>query len=359
MKKLVILALVAILLPSIAYAQVDDCSTENEGIKQGDPAMYVNPGLGIEYPEETIELVEGESYCQEYIVGNFWWSSTLCGATGDDCFDPPGNYDNQIYFKGALDTFAFVMTDLQGWTTSEAYGLDNTCWIFNDTCSYAECPGDFGWYIWSEFCITAPCPATVGTTNTLTLGFYYCDETMTVQPDSGDCEDPNWRGGGTVACYQEEYIDFIIVEPAPALVIFQDTLYLVEEGLAAAYVPFSLCNGDLCAGSGDYDYIITSVGHVGGAIYQTGTATAVAPGDCEDIFAIIDAGAATACDYDTLTIIGWDVATGLVYDTCVQAIHVVEPVPVPLFTAPVVTILVLAMILAAAVIMKRHAVSKV
>jgi hypothetical protein len=59
-----------------------------------------------------------------------------------------------------------------------------------------------------------------------------------------------------------------------------------------------------------------------------------------------------------LTIIAWDAATGTVYDTCVQVVHVVEPVPVPLFTTPVVTILVLAMILAAAVIMKRTAISK-
>ena len=41
-----------------------------------------------------------------------------------------------------------------------------------------------------------------------------------------------------------------------------------------------------------------------------------------------------------------------------EEIHVVEPVPVPLFSTPVVTILVLAMILAAAVIMKRTAINK-
>jgi hypothetical protein len=332
MKKLVILALVAILLPSMALAQ-------NPGIKQGDPGLY--KADWFPYPTtDTVELVEGESWCYEYIAANFYWASTLCGG-----------------LQGALDTFAVVATDLQGWPITNS--LDSYCLIYNDTCSYEECPGDVAWYVWDEVCITAPCPSIVGQLNTLTFGMYYCDETMTVQPDSGDCENPNYRGGGVYDCWQTWSVNFEIIEPAPALVIFQDTLYLVEEGLAAAYVPFSICNGDLCAGSGDYDFIVTSKGHVGAAINQTGTATAVAPGDCEDVFAIIDAGAATACDYDTLTIIGWDVATGLVYDTCVQPIHVVEPVPVPLFTAPVVTILVLAMILAAAVIMKRHAVSKV
>ena len=337
MKKLVILALVAILLPSIAQAQAP-------GIKQGDPGMYQTDWML--YPTETLELVEGESWCMEFIAANFYWASTLCGDMSD-----PGSG------QGALDTFAVLTSDLQGWAVTTA--VEAQCYIYNDTCSYEECPGDVGWYVWDEFCVTAPCPAVVGQTNTVAIGIYYCDASMTAQPDSGDCEDPNYRGGGVYACYQTMYIDFEIIAPAPALVIFQDTLYLVEEGLAAAYVPFSMCNGDLCAGTGDYDYVITSKGHVGAAINQTGTATAVEPGDCEDIYAIIDAGAAVACTFDTLTIVGWDVATGTVYDTCVLPIHVVEPVPIPLFTAPVVTILVLAMILAAAVIMKRHAVSKV
>ncbi|MCU0639576.1 MAG: hypothetical protein MUF59_06885, partial [Candidatus Krumholzibacteria bacterium] len=94
------------------------------------------------------------------------------------------------------------------------------------------------------------------------------------------------------------------------------------------------------------------------ALNTTGTVTGVLGGLCADVYGIVDAGDANVCDYDTLTIIAWDAATGTVYDTCVQVVHVVEPVPVPLFTTPVVTILVLAMILAAAVIMKRTAISK-
>jgi hypothetical protein len=45
-------------------------------------------------------------------------------------------------------------------------------------------------------------------------------------------------------------------------------------------------------------------------------------------------------------------------DTCVQVIHVVEPSSVPLFTVPVVTILVLALILAVAIFMRRRAVNR-
>jgi hypothetical protein len=328
MKKLVILALVAILLPSIALAQVP-------GIKQGDPGVYAGHPY-YDFPGGVIELVEGESWCHPYAICNFAYSSGTC--------------------TDLMDTFACVTDDLLGWPIVNP--LEGWCLIFNDSCTTDPCYGDVGWAVGSEVCITAACPSTPGALNTLSLSIYYCDPTMTAQPDSGDCEDPNIRAG-VYECWQTVTQDFEVVEPAPALVIWQDTLYLVEEGLAAAYVPFSICNGDLCAGTGDYDYVITSKGHVGAAINQTGTATAVAPGDCEDVFAVIDAGAAPWCTYDTLTIIGWDAATGTVYDTCVLPIHVVEPVPIPLFTAPVVTILVLAMILAAAVIMKRHAVSKV
>ena len=317
MKKLVILALVAILLPSIAQAQAYP-------IKQGDPAIYfdfLDAGT-------VVEVVEGESYCD----GNYFtsWGSATCP-------DP-------------IDTFACVQYDLLGWTIT--HSQEGVCHILD---------GNGVWYWYAEYCITVPCDGSAipGQLNTWSVQMAYCDVNMVAQPDSGDCEDPNYRSSGTIPIYSTITQDFEVVEPAPALVIFQDTLYLIEEGLAAAYVPFSICNGDLCAGTGDYDYVITSKGHVGAAINQTGTATAVEPGNCEDIFAVIDAGAAVACTYDTLTILGWDVATGLVYDTCVLPIHVVEPVPVPLFTAPVVTILVLAMILAAAVIMKRHAVSKV
>jgi hypothetical protein len=329
MKKLAILAIVAILLPTVAQAQL-------AGIKQGDPALYEDGWFP--YPStDVIEIVEGESWCYEYIAANMYY-------LGDGpCVEP-------------LDTFAVHGDDLLGWPVTGDLPMDY-CLIYNDTCSYEGCPGDVAWYWWGEVCITAGCPSTVGATNTFTFGMYYCDETMTVQPDSGDCANPNYRGYGPQ--WQTWSVYFEVVEPSPALVIWQDTLYLVEEGLAAAYVPFHLCNGDLCAGSGDYDYVITSKGLVGAAINQSGTAVAVAPGDCQDIFGVVDAGAALACDYDTLTIVGWDVATGLVYDTCTLPIHVVEPVPIPLFTAPVVTILVLAMILAAAVIMKRHAVSKV
>lgn len=318
MKKLMLVALVVILLPAVASAQ---------GIKQGDPGFYFN------FPGGTINVIAGETWCDHLYAANFYWASTLCST-------------------GLIDTFAVVTSDVQGWPITNLFGDDTdaegVCVILDDN--------EGVWYFEVGVCITVPCEALVGDLNTFTCQMAYCDEGVAA-PDSGDCEDPNIRSG-PVECYSTITQDFEVVASPPALYILQDTLYYVEQGQTAAYIPFSVCNGDACAPPTDYDFVITSLGNVGAALNQTGTASAVAGGTCSDVYGIVDAGTALVCTFDTLTIVVWDAGVGSIYDTCVQAIHVVEPVPVPLFTAPVVTILVLAMILAAAVIMKRHAVSK-
>jgi len=317
MKKLMLVALVVMLLPAVANAQ---------GIKQGDPGFYFN------FPGGTIDVIRGETWCDHLYAANFYWASTLCST-------------------GVIDTFAVVSGDVLGWPITNLFGdetdAEGVCVILDDN--------EGVWYFETDLCITVPCEATVGDLNTLTAQMVYCDEGVAA-PDSGDCEDPNIRSG-PVECYSTITQDFEVVTSPPALYILQDTLYYVEQGQTAAYIPFSVCNGDACAPATDYGFHITSLGVVGPALDQTGTAAGVLGGTCKDVYGIVDAGTATICAYDTLTIVVWNPA-GTVYDTCVQAIHVVEPVPVPLFTAPVVTILVLAMILAAAVIMKRHAVSK-
>jgi hypothetical protein len=350
MKKLILLALVVILLPTAGQAY---------DLRDGDPGfIFTFVGTGT-----TVELIMGESWCDFLYCANYYWLGQDPLAS---CIYP-------------VDTFAVVNTDLQGWDIECLFSYavhddllgtdaDGYCIEYDDTCATTCAPYTVSWLMGVDVCITVPCDQgdLTGQTNTLTTKLVYCDDTMTPQPDTTDCVEPNirnpydWAGEtGPVEVYSTLTMDFLVVASPPPLTIFQDTLYYVEEGVISAYVPFSLCNGDLCAGISDYDYVITSNGTVGPALNQTGTASGVGPGECADIYAIVDASTSLACQYDTLTIIAWDVATGLTYDTCVQAIHVVEPVPVPLFTAPVVTILVLAMILAAAVIMKRHAVSKV
>ena len=322
MKKLILVALVVILLPSMANAY---------DLKQGDPAFY------FDFAGGTISVIRGETWCEVLYAGQFSWASTTCTAI--------------------MDTFAVVTSDVQGWPITNTFigfeqgtegeDAEAKCYIINDD-------GVDSWYYVTEVCFTVPCEATVGDLNTVTAQMAYCDETMTAQPDSGDCEDPNVRSG-PVDCWSTITQDFEVVESPPALYILQDTFYYVEQGQTSAYIPFSICNGDACAPATDYHYVITSDGTIGPALNQTGTAAGLVGGTCGNVYGIVDAGSATVCTWDVLTIIAWDDA-GTVYDTCVQEVHVVEPIPVPLFNAPVVTILVLAMILAAAVIMKRHAV---
>lgn len=325
MKKLVILALVVMLLPAVA---------QGYDLKQGDSAFaYQFASVG-----DTVEVIRGETWCDYLYVMDFGWISGTCTSE--------------------LDTFAVVTGELEGWPIDHTFAAfeqgtegedaESKCYILD---GYTG-----SWYFVTEACISVPCTAQVGDYNMLSAQIAYCDEFMVAQPDSGDCEDPNvWND---TPRYYQTYQEFVVVESPPALYVLQDTLYYVQAGVTQAYIPFAICNGDPCAPATDYDYLITSLGTVGGAISQTGTLVGVAGGTCDDVYGVINAGLAEVCTYDTLTIIAWDAATGTVYDTCVQAIHIIEPIPVPLFTAPVVTILVLAMILAAAVIMKRHAVSK-
>ena len=279
--------------------------------KEGDPAFFVSFPAGVQY------VVKGEVWEYEIGPANFGFVSGTCTA---------------------MDTFCVKAEDQLGWTVTGDPAF-NTATIL-----------DPGYLWWQMVYVEVPCGATVGETNTVTAVMAYTDVAGVCAPDCGDCEDPNMYSGSPH--YSTTTVDFEVVESPPSLYILQDSLYFVEQGQTAAYIPFSVCNGDACAPSTAFDYRITSTGVVGGAIDQTGQVS-VDGGACVDVYGIIDGGTANVCDYDELTIIVWDDATGTVYDTCVQLIHVVTPVPVPLFTAPIVTILVLVMILAAAVIMKR------
>ena len=140
------------------------------------------------------------------------------------------------------------------------------------------------------------------------------------------------------------------------LVVYQDSITYVDQGQTAAYIPFQICydNPDLCAEAVDVEYNIVSTGTVGPAINTLDTVT-VAPGDCETVFGVIDAGAASICDYDQLTITAHVISDPSLADTCVQVIHVVEPLPVPFLTAPFIAVFVLALVLAAAVFLRKRA----
>jgi hypothetical protein len=232
----------------------------------------------------------------------------------------------------AEDTFCIWLGGSPGWTMDregDCAHLGTGCWTF---------PGfPTEWQ--------APCSGVVGEYDTVYAIVGVCCEDY---PEEGDC---------TPFLAQDTMVQYYhYVAPPPALSILQDTLSYVDAGLSIAYVPFALCCTDPCQ-TPDYGFIITSLGHVGGAVNFDDTVT-VPGGGCTDVYGVMNASAAIQCDYDTLTIIAWETVEPFTYDTCVQIIHVINPEPVPLFTAPVVTILVLAMILAAAVIMRRRAVSR-
>jgi hypothetical protein len=304
MKKFALLALAILLVPNLVHAQCEHVGTLVEWY--GDP--FVLPAGNIQiFPGQTLE-----------------WATSEAGGCLAICIEAP---------EGATEFCGTMVLDSEtGWIYGQDFGV---CW------EMTEAAGCWYWY----FDVTCPIDAVVGTINTAYLITTYCDPVA--------CElDPAFSMDTMIAYFE-------VIDPPVELEIFQDTLTEVDQGVTAAYIPFQFCNGDPAADPRDYDYRITSLGLVGPAMNQTGTLEGVPGGDCDWVYGIVDASAAAVDDVDTLTIIGFFDATGPggIYDTCVQAILVVEPVPVPLFTRPVVTIMVLAMILAAAVVMRRRATS--
>jgi hypothetical protein len=267
-------------------------------------AQIEHYGGGLSFPGDTLDVFPGEVTT---------WNLASCS-------DGP-------------DTFCYWLEGSPGWTIDDS-----------EECAHLPSSGCW-WFPGQGIDLQAPCSGVVGEYDTIYLVLGVCCEDY---PDPGDC---------TPYVGQDSSVQYFhYVPPPPALSIEQDTLGYVDAGLSIAYVPFALCCADFCQNP-EYGYVITSLGHVGSAISQ-GDTVPVAGGGCTTVYAQMNASSAVQCDYDTLTIIAWETEAPYTYDTCVQIIHVINPEPVPLFTAPVVTILVLAMILAAAVIMRRRAVSR-
>ena len=70
--------------------------------------------------------------------------------------------------------------------------------------------------------------------------------------------------------------------------------------------------------------IAGATGNIGGGFPQSGASDPIIGGECGKVYAIVNAQNAAVCDMDTLTIIAWDQASGTVYDTCVQLVHLLE-----------------------------------
>jgi len=297
MKKVALLALMVLLIPGVIYAA---CSQEADSIRIHS---------AYNFPAEVQDIFPGQELTYNFAICMYSTDEALEDTICLHVVGPPDGYD----LSGDINEGSIAI-------------LTSGCWGFWPVVVTASCdvvPCDYDTII-----------ATLSFTNTDIECDLACMDVTVGRPD----------------------IDTLIlhvVPPPPALVILQDTLSFVEQGVTAAYVPFAVCNSDPCT-PGDYEWLITSIGYVGGPISQGGAQT-IAGGDCYTVYGIIDASASGVCEYDTLTIVAW---RGDLYDTCVQAIHIVEPIEVPLFTTPVVTILILAMILAAAVFLRRRATSR-
>lgn len=254
-----------------------DCSRE------GDPGLY------IDFGDTLRDVTAGNTFCWTVAPCNFGFVSGTCPDT---------------------DTFCVHMISKTGWT------------ITGDPPLGACTELDPGYFLWQDVCITIPCDVEPGERDTLIIQMTYCDDALACRVDCADCEDPNWYGGSPY--YSIDTVVVQVVPSPPALYILQDSLYYVAQGQSGAYIPFTVCNGDPCAGSFVYEYDIHSTGHVGGGFPQSGATDSIPGGDCEDVYAIVNASVAAVCTFDTLTIIAWDQASGTVYDTCVQIIHVLD-----------------------------------
>ncbi len=289
--------------------------------KEGDPGIYIG------YGEETRDVTRGESVCWEFAPANFGFVSANCTDT---------------------DTFCMHVYDTRGWIITGDPPLEECNML------------DPGYLWWQDICIFVPCEADVCGYDTVVAVMTYCDEVSCVHgcTDLEKCDDPNWYSEKPY--YSADTVVLHVIESPARISIMQDSLYTVERGQTGAYVPFTICNGDVCAEPTIYDYTITSTGHIAGSFPQGGATDSIRGGECEDVYAVVNAGVTAVCTVDTLTIVAWDRSTGTMYDTCVQLVHVVEPTTyVPLLTAPVCAALVFIMILAAAVVLRRRAASVV
>jgi hypothetical protein len=335
MKKLLaILALAILLVPGIVLAQPPGCNWSG-----GDPSIWYGfnnltlttpPGAytsGFHQPgPDTVRVLAGTLVRQQlrmYNSSNTWVPSCTTGP----------------------DTFCTVLSSSQGWVTGGTPAIGSSYIL--------ALAGSLYQFVQDQ----VPCSAAPGTVERVSARMAY-QNNGTCAPECGDCNDPNVRTSDGLARYNADTLYIIVIAPpfTVPITIDQDSLFNVDQGQTQAYVPFSICNLDNCFTT--IGYHVWSKGHIGTLVDVTSTVTV--PGNqCRDVYGVLDAGLASVCDLDTLTIIVWGGSPELfMYDTCVQIVHVISPEPVPLFTVPVVTILVLALILAAAVFMRRRAVSR-
>jgi hypothetical protein len=316
-------ALALLLMPAVALAQPPGCTWD------GDPAIRYGFGQYDNLPYNQ----PGNDFADIYPGGTLTY--TLAPYNCHPIYLPTG-------ICKAIDTICFHAVSLQGWTLACDPPMGQL-W---------ELGSGYIWY--QDISITAPCDANIGDKDTLIAIACYANTAGVCAPECGDCADPNIRPATGVKYYNADTLIVTIVAGPPAFEILQDTLQLVDRGQTQAHIEFTICNQDECAPPTPFNYNITSRGHIGSAINTTSTIE-VDGGACKDVYGVIDAGTSPACTFDTLTIVAWSAAAPIVYDTCVQVVHVIEACcGVPVFTPAGAAILVIVLVLVTAIFMRRR-----
>ncbi len=306
-------------------ARVEPVPSDVECSLEGDPVLFYGwnalDGLPFNQP--------GPDYATTYQGGSLTRQVAPCNVP--PTWLPAGCKEQ--------DTLCFHATSARGWDIAcdPSMGLPRVI--------------DPSYYWYQNVTITAPCGAAPGTIDTVIAICAYTNVLGVCDASCGDCNDPNIRPSDGLLHYSSDTLIITVLDASPPPEILQDTLTLVELGQTEAYVPFAICNRDVCVPSRMVYYSIATTGHLPATI--PGGSVDLLAGSCENVYAVLDAGAAPLCTYDTLTIVAW---TGVpaAYDTCVQIIHVVEAQEVPLMTPVVVAILIAALVVVAGIFMWRR-----
>jgi hypothetical protein len=342
-------------------------SSEFPSMVHGDTARTLN-GVALQSPAPGAAHIHGacpisgnQGYIYEWLGGN---SDGECESKQIDDDDP---YDDGVTFSPnppepgeelIITTTISAAFDLElkyhDYTVSPMY-LNIWCdWnedgIWNDTDEHVEGYGKT---------ITGPCVVTTVTNVPANAGDSIW---VRVRLDwKEDCGHADKVGAGLdgprgVAQFGEveDYLLKPSTEVSNIIEIQQDTLTYVDTGVPSAYIPFYVCNPDI-ESIREYSWNITSLGYVGDAIDQSGSGT-VPSGGYIKTYGVIDASLAVEGDTDTLTIIGYTEISGPggSYDTCIQVVRIIEPIGSPTISPRIMVILILSLLTAAALVMRKR-----
>jgi hypothetical protein len=229
------------------------------------------------------------------------------------------------------DTFCVEVFDTKGWSITAVPHLS--------TCTELL-PGE-NWL--QEICVMPPCAAASGELDTVYAVMAYCDFNGTCSPECGNND--------------TTMVVLSAADPGYGIAINNNARFYIEAGDPSASVPFEICNPNPCAPAASYNYQILSAGYSSGGctilpVDQSGATGSVNGGDCEIVYATIDASAACAGDTASLQIISW---TGSTADTSVQVVEITEQaLPIPALSSGAVIIMILGMILLAVILIKKR-----